>query len=689
MKRILLSSLFIALLSLSVMAQQYPILVGHRGSAYGVENTEEAFRNGAKLGYQYVETDIKVTADTKFVLCHNDDLSSFGHSSLAIASSTLEQLQAVTLTQTRSSVKYTGKLMELGEFLDLCTELQILPVIELKWGTGVNSNDQSNMPALVKVIQDKGYYNKAIILTSMKPCLEWLNTNHPEIELQFLTGEYWASHFDWCVEKGIDVDIQRTYFDKTTVEKFHNAGLKVNMWTTNDGEEFKEHALWGCDFITTDHINGAFLPTLADVKGADFWPEVTTDYADPLKGSAIQPAAAYNFKQEYVDYAIPELAGKTLRRMVAHDNKYFILALDANNAPTIVVFDPVTKVVTPVSTEGITMPEKIAKANASRLMLCSDIQVSSDGYLLGVSLAETTDVKGGLATIYKWEKDANGLPTGNPAAWISTQAAGFFVHAYTGETFAYSGSTETGVAYLSSESLDMNAVPVRVALVPVREGKCEPNYLSYCKPVIGSSTSQMRRGEIGADFRFTVSPLHARSIVVTGEGTTGTMVEFEMFSEAYSKTYNELPTALSIPSDLNHIGYFAYAGATYAALPSDEGVILLDVTEGIKSAKEVTTEGTALSSTTGTAAVAGQVFVTKEGETITRGDIDLMLLRGDKATFLTTRGQKETTGMKQVAEEMGAVTYYTITGAQVSADDLTTGVYIRRQGNTATKVIIR
>ncbi len=127
-----------------------PLLVGHRGSSYGVENTEEAFRNGAKLGYQYVETDIKVTKDTKFVLCHNDDLSAFGHSSLTIDGSTLAQLQAVTLTQTRNSVKYTGKLMELGEFLDLCTELKILPVIELKWGTGVNSNDQSNMPALVQ-----------------------------------------------------------------------------------------------------------------------------------------------------------------------------------------------------------------------------------------------------------------------------------------------------------------------------------------------------------------------------------------------------------------------------------------------------------------------------------------------------------------------------------------------------------
>lgn len=39
-----------ALLSLSVAAIAQPLLVGHRGSYWGVENTAEAFINGAKKG---------------------------------------------------------------------------------------------------------------------------------------------------------------------------------------------------------------------------------------------------------------------------------------------------------------------------------------------------------------------------------------------------------------------------------------------------------------------------------------------------------------------------------------------------------------------------------------------------------------------------------------------------------------
>lgn len=50
-----------------LLATAQPYLVGHRGSYWGVENTEEAFINGAKKGYDYLETDIKVTKDGKFV----------------------------------------------------------------------------------------------------------------------------------------------------------------------------------------------------------------------------------------------------------------------------------------------------------------------------------------------------------------------------------------------------------------------------------------------------------------------------------------------------------------------------------------------------------------------------------------------------------------------------------------------
>ena len=258
MKRTILLSLFSLLVTL-LSAQ--PLLVGHRGSYWGVENTAEAFINGALKGYHYLECDIKVAGDGTIVLTHDDTTNRLG-GSLTISNSTLAQLKAETYTQTRGGVTYTGTICTLAEYLDICAEYNVLPVIELKWATGINSNDQSGMPALVKLIEDKGFRNKCVILTSMKPCLEYLRTHYPDITLQFLTNSNWANHFDWCVEWRMDVDIQTGGFNKETVEKFHAAGLKVNIWTVNDNSNYRAYALMGCDFITTDYLNPANLPTI-------------------------------------------------------------------------------------------------------------------------------------------------------------------------------------------------------------------------------------------------------------------------------------------------------------------------------------------------------------------------------------------------------------------------------------------
>ena len=45
-----------------------PIMIGHRGSRSGVENTEAAFINGVTYyGFQGLETDVKITKDGHYV----------------------------------------------------------------------------------------------------------------------------------------------------------------------------------------------------------------------------------------------------------------------------------------------------------------------------------------------------------------------------------------------------------------------------------------------------------------------------------------------------------------------------------------------------------------------------------------------------------------------------------------------
>lgn len=280
MKRVLL---FVpAVVAFAICTSAAPKLVGHRGSYWGVENTEEAFINGAKKGYDYLETDVKVTSDGEFV-CWHDDVLSKASEQPTINANTLSYLQSLELTQTRGGVTYTGKLTTIERYLDICKEYGVAPVIELKWANGINSNDQSNIPVLMKLIEEKGFRNNCYIFTSMKNCLTYVKQNYPDVEIMLLVYDTsFDSSLDWCkannchIGPGVGDGITRA-----GVQAYHEAGLLVNAWTCNTTSAYSTYAGYGCDFITTDYLDPETLPEvtiegLSDIKIETIWEKSTT-----------------------------------------------------------------------------------------------------------------------------------------------------------------------------------------------------------------------------------------------------------------------------------------------------------------------------------------------------------------------------------------------------------------------------
>ncbi len=386
MKRHLIKSLIITLLiNCNIILAAQPLFVGHRGSYWGVENTAEAFINGAQKGYQFLECDIKVAADGTIVLSHDDTTERLG-GSLTINKSTLAQLKAETYTQTRGGVKYTGSICTLAEFLDICSEYNVRPVIELKWATGINSNDQSGMPKLINLIEEKGFRNKCVILTSMKPCLEYIRKNYPDISLQFLTNSNWANHFDWCVEWKMDVDIESGGFSKSTVEKFHEAGLKVNVWTVNSNDTYKTYGNMGCDFITTDYLDISNLPELnADA----IFPPNLVDY--PTQKGTVQG----RYEPELVSSnAMPHcLQSQIIRKALLRNGKWYILSLDSEKNPSINIINAESgELISEMNMDGI----------EGGTIILNDIAFTADGELIGCNYVNlSTD----LFKLYKWTND--------------------------------------------------------------------------------------------------------------------------------------------------------------------------------------------------------------------------------------------------------------------------------------------
>lgn len=256
-KKLFILIIFISL-SCSISAQQ---LVGHRGSIWGVENTRVSFINGARAGFQGLECDIKQTKDGGFVISHDDILGRLTPDSVSILKNNLEYLLKVPLQQVRFDGKYyEGHLCSLEQYLDVCREYNVFPLIEIKWCTNINSNNKnpqqynySGIPELMKLIEYKGMMDKVVFLTSMQGVLVELRKNYPSLKLQLLTSTKWEHLVDLCIANRFDIDARTDVENpKKLVETFHKNGLKVNVWCADTPEEYKKFSDLGVDYITTN-----------------------------------------------------------------------------------------------------------------------------------------------------------------------------------------------------------------------------------------------------------------------------------------------------------------------------------------------------------------------------------------------------------------------------------------------------
>mgnify|MGYP003294732914 CR=1 FL=1 len=251
-----------------IFAQAYawkPKFAGHRGSYRGVENTEEAMMNGINYyGYTGLEIDVKTTSDGEYVCWHDDDLSRVGHD-VSIPYSNFANLKDLELTQTRGGVTYKAKILTVDRYLEICKENNVFPIIELKWAVGINSNDMSRFPGLYKLIEKHGLVEEARILTSMQPSLEYVRTNYPKLQCQYLCYEVTEARYEWCKQWGINPSVQTGGLSKYMARKCHDAGMEVACWTVNSLASYQQHGELGCTTMTCDYLLPSEMPELEEI----------------------------------------------------------------------------------------------------------------------------------------------------------------------------------------------------------------------------------------------------------------------------------------------------------------------------------------------------------------------------------------------------------------------------------------
>lgn len=233
----------------SVIMAAEPVLIGRRGCAGGVENSVEAYREAVKRGFKMIEGHVRTTADSVLVTSHDGKTARLG-GSLKVEESNYDDLKAEKYTQTREdSVTYTGGISTVAEFLEICRDGGATAVLHLK--KFPKDVTFSSLDRLAALIDEVSAPENVLVLTSEPSYVEYLMSKYPALPIMFQTEKKWAESFEWCKERGLNIDLEKTLLTPECEKMYHDAGLKIAVWTVNDPEEAKTLKV---DYIITDTL---------------------------------------------------------------------------------------------------------------------------------------------------------------------------------------------------------------------------------------------------------------------------------------------------------------------------------------------------------------------------------------------------------------------------------------------------
>ena len=220
--------------------------IGHRGArAYAPENTLMSFKKALEIGVDAVELDVRKTKDGQLVVIHDADVKRTTDGEGLVSELTLKEIKGLNA----GSGEKIPTLEETLDFLDK----KVKVFVELK---------ETNIEKQVlSIVHEKVLEKNVVIVSFLEDAIKKVRELNSDIE----TGLIYARHknpLKTALELKSNYLLALYRFTHTAnVEKAHEYGLKVIVWTINSPQEVEEYAKKGVDGIASDkpdiltHIN--------------------------------------------------------------------------------------------------------------------------------------------------------------------------------------------------------------------------------------------------------------------------------------------------------------------------------------------------------------------------------------------------------------------------------------------------
>jgi glycerophosphoryl diester phosphodiesterase len=211
--------------------------IGHRGArAYEPENTLRSFKKALEIGVDAVELDVRKTKDNQLVVIHDADVKRTTDGKGLVSELTLKQIKEY-------STEKGEKIPTLKEALDFLDK-KVKILIELK--------EEGVEEKVLSLVREGGLQKNVIIVSFIEDALRKVRELDKEVE----TGLIYAKHKN-PVKAALELKAQYLvafyrFTHTANVQKAHENGLKVIVWTVNKPEEVAEYLKKGVDGIASD-----------------------------------------------------------------------------------------------------------------------------------------------------------------------------------------------------------------------------------------------------------------------------------------------------------------------------------------------------------------------------------------------------------------------------------------------------
>ena len=240
------------------------LVIAHRGSSgHAPENTMAAFRKAVAQGISFIETDLHLSRDARFVAIHDSTLDRTTGVHGSVHDLTLAELRRLDAGSWFGSEFAGERIPTLEEILEFSKKHDVVFYLEVK-----PSGSWGGEHALVGALRESGEIPRVVVISFDPEILKSLRKLEPTL----MTGLLYDGQLESPLEKAVEIGARQLAIrgDMVTPALLTGArkkDLQVVCWTVNHPAHMRMLIDAGVDGIMSDYPD-RLLAAMNSVKPA-------------------------------------------------------------------------------------------------------------------------------------------------------------------------------------------------------------------------------------------------------------------------------------------------------------------------------------------------------------------------------------------------------------------------------------